>query len=42
VVFFQQGIMGWVQEKWPDLFGISVDSTMNSVEEKTSTNQVVS
>jgi len=42
VVFFQQGIMGWVQEKWPDLFGISVDSTKNSVEEKTSTNQVVS
>lgn len=25
VVFFQQGIMGWVQEKWPEKFGIVVD-----------------
>ena len=25
VVFFQQGIMGWVQEKWPEKFGIIVD-----------------
>jgi branched-chain amino acid transport system permease protein len=25
VVFFQQGVMGWVQEKWPELFGIEVD-----------------
>jgi branched-chain amino acid transport system permease protein len=24
-VFFQQGIMGWVQEKWPEKFGIVVD-----------------
>ncbi|MCH8238109.1 MAG: hypothetical protein IIC06_08040, partial [Proteobacteria bacterium] len=25
VVFFQQGVVGWVQEKWPELFGIEVD-----------------
>jgi len=25
VVFFQQGVMGWVQEKWPEMFGIVVD-----------------
>jgi branched-chain amino acid transport system permease protein len=25
VVFFQQGIMGWAQEKWPELFGIEVE-----------------
>ena len=42
VVFFQQGIMGWVKDKWPDLFGISVDSTMYSVEDKTSANKVIS
>ena len=35
VVFFQQGIMGWVKEKWPELFGISVDAAMTSGEEKT-------
>jgi len=31
-----------VKDKWPDLFGISVDSTMYSVEDKTSANKVVS
>jgi len=25
VVFFQQGIVGWILEKWPEKFGISVD-----------------
>ena len=25
VVFFQQGLMGWMQEKWPEMFGIVVD-----------------
>ena len=25
VVFFQQGIVGWMQEKWPKLFGIEID-----------------
>ncbi len=27
VVFFQQGIMGWMQEKWPEKFGVVVDQT---------------
>ena len=27
VVFFQQGIVGWMQEKWPAWFGIEVDSS---------------
>ncbi len=27
VVFFQQGIMGWAQEKWPELFGIEVEES---------------
>ncbi len=36
VVFFQQGIMGWMQEKWPELFGISVDTATISNKEKTS------
>ena len=25
VVFFQQGILGWVQEKWPEKFGLIVE-----------------
>ncbi|MBK5103429.1 MAG: branched-chain amino acid ABC transporter permease [Burkholderiales bacterium] len=25
VVYFQQGIMGWMQEKWPERFGLVVD-----------------
>jgi branched-chain amino acid transport system permease protein len=25
IVFFQQGIVGWMQEKWPEMFGIEVD-----------------
>ena len=29
VVFFQQGIMGWIQEKWPEMFGIEVDDLTN-------------
>ena len=40
VVFFQQGIMGWVKDKWPDLFGISVDSVMAAGEEENSTKEV--
>lgn len=27
VVFFQQGIVGWMKEKWPAMFGIAVDPT---------------
>ena len=33
VVFFQQGIMGWVQEKWPELFGIEVEKAPSVDEE---------
>jgi len=25
VVYFQQGIVGWFQERWPERFGIRVD-----------------
>jgi branched-chain amino acid transport system permease protein len=25
VVFFQQGIMGWMKEKWPEKFGVVID-----------------
>ena len=25
IVYFQQGIMGWLQEKYPERFGIVVD-----------------
>lgn len=28
VVYFQQGIMGWLQTKYPDMFGISIDRKM--------------
>ena len=27
IVFFQQGIVGWMQEKWPESFGIEVDDS---------------
>ena len=27
IVFFQQGIVGWMQEKWPESFGIEVDKS---------------
>ncbi len=33
VVYFQQGIMGWAQEKWPELFGITLDKTLALSEE---------
>jgi branched-chain amino acid transport system permease protein len=25
VVYFQQGILGWAQDRWPEFFGIKVD-----------------
>ena len=25
IVLFQQGILGWAQEKWPERFGIKVE-----------------
>lgn len=34
VVFFQQGIMGWAQEKWPELFGIEIEPTQTGGEEE--------
>jgi branched-chain amino acid transport system permease protein len=30
VVFFQEGIMGWVQRRWPERFGIVVDRGMSA------------
>ncbi|GAB4394969.1 MAG: branched-chain amino acid ABC transporter permease [Kiloniellaceae bacterium] len=30
VVFFQEGIMGWMQRKWPERFGITVDQRMST------------
>lgn len=30
VVFFQEGIMGWMQRRWPERFGISVDQRMTA------------
>ena len=30
IVFFQQGIMGWMQDKWPEFFGIEVDRSMSA------------
>ena len=34
IVYFQQGIMGWLQTKFPEMFGITVDpSTRDNVKE---------
>ena len=33
VVFFQQGIMGWAQDKWPEFFGIEVEKAPAGEEE---------
>ena len=30
VVFFQQGILGWAQDKWPEFFGITVDEALTA------------
>jgi branched-chain amino acid transport system permease protein len=27
VAYFQQGILGWAQERWPDFFGLTVDES---------------
>ncbi len=29
VVFFQEGIMGWMQRRWPEQFGVKVDARMS-------------
>ena len=34
VVFFQQGILGWVQEKWPEKFGIVAEDASAGGEEE--------
>lgn len=34
VVYFQQGLIGWMQEKWPEKFGIEVDRTAIEAEAK--------
>ncbi len=39
IVFFQQGILGWVQEKWPERFGIIVDEHGSIVDQHSSTEQ---
>jgi len=33
VVFFQQGIVGWMQDKWPEKFGIEVDTQLGADDE---------
>lgn len=30
IVYFQQGIIGWMQTKYPDLFGISIDNSQTT------------
>jgi branched-chain amino acid transport system permease protein len=30
VIFFQQGILGWVREKWPERFGVLVDESLQA------------
>ena len=42
VVYFQQGIMGWAQEKWPELFGITLDKTIALSEENGTTKKELS
>jgi len=34
VVFFQQGIVGWMQDKWPEKFGIEVDTQLGANDEQ--------
>ena len=34
IVFFQQGILGWIKEKWPERFGMVVDEEVRSAEAK--------
>ena len=34
IVFFQQGILGWAQDKWPELFGRTVDEEMSAGREQ--------
>ena len=34
IVYFQQGIMGWLQTKYPEKFGISVDPSLTNQKEE--------
>ena len=34
VVYFQQGLLGWAQEKWPEAFGIRVDDAATQGDEQ--------
>ena len=36
IVYFQQGIMGWLQSKYPEMFGIVVDQSNINQEKKES------
>lgn len=29
IVYFQQGILGWAQDRWPEVFGLAVDRRMS-------------
>jgi branched-chain amino acid transport system permease protein len=34
IVYFQQGIMGWLQTKYPEKFGITVDQSTTQAKEE--------
>ena len=34
IVYFQQGIMGWLQVKYPEKFGIAVDPALTTQKEE--------
>ena len=34
IVYFQQGIMGWLQTRYPEMFGIIIDRSSSENEEK--------
>ncbi len=36
IVFFQQGILGWAMDKWPERFGIIVDKSRTASSKETS------
>jgi branched-chain amino acid transport system permease protein len=34
IVFFQQGILGWARDRWPERFGVTVDRRMTAAGEE--------
>jgi branched-chain amino acid transport system permease protein len=34
IVYFQQGLMGWLQTKYPEKFGITVDPSLTAQKEE--------